>query len=780
VPPGTQGILAVMDRRLSLLFLHFAFCILPSALASASEGRFGGTSPKLAHLLASEGGQTGTTLTGTITQGDSQAPLSGAQVIIDELRREVRADENGRYSFDNVPPGNYHVGVRAEGYSTRRTEVNVGTTPAELNIAVEFDLHFAEVVSVSPNARPQFESYQPTTVLSGQDLAKQLESTIGATLAEAPGVAMRSFGPGPARPVIRGLDGDRVVVLEDGQRMGDLSSQSGDHGVPVNPAAAKKIEVVRGPATLLYGANAIGGLVNVITDQIPSESTTRPSGTFTFDFGSNGRQAAGAGDIHVGNGRFALHLGGAGRRADDYSTPEEKVDNSQSRMAMAQIGAAWTGEDAYAGVSYGYDDTKYGIPVVEEGLISLTPKRHAFSARASASKMGGWLQSYRATLGVRRYEHAELEGDEVGTTFNNNSAEGELLLSHRPAGRLVGSVGGWFLDRRFEAIGAEALSPPIDQRSFAGFVYEELKFSHATVQFGGRLDRTTFRPQASLPARDFTEWSGSLGLLIQPEAANDNFVIALSLARAARNPALEELYFFGPHPGNLAFEIGNPDLEAERGLGFDLSLRGRSSRFEGEVTVFRNNIKNYVFRSPLTEDEFEEREEELEERFNVAPPAPGETHDHGDFPFVEFTGRDSTLTGFEAHGDVKLTSELTLEATFDLVRGELSDSGDPLPRIPPARLTAGLTYQRNAFQIGGSVTVAAEQNRVYGDESPTDGYTTGRLFTTYAFDRGGVLNTITARLDNVANTLYRSHLNYLKDVLPEIGRSFRLVYTVGF
>jgi iron complex outermembrane recepter protein len=175
--------------------------------------------------------------------------------------------------------------------------------------------------------------------------------------------------------------------------------------------------------------------------------------------------------------------------------------------------------------------------------------------------MGGWLQSYRATLGVRRYEHSEVEGgDEIHTTFNNDTVEGELLLSHRPAGRLVGSIGGWFLDRQFKATGDEALSPPIDQRSFAAFLYEEVKWPHATLQFGGRVDHASYEPIGELPARDFTEWSGSLGLLIRPEAANDNFVIAASLARAARNPALEELYFFGPHPGNLSFEIGNPDL----------------------------------------------------------------------------------------------------------------------------------------------------------------------------------------------------------------------------
>lgn len=700
-------------------------------------------------------GQTGTTLSGKITQADNQQPLSGALVVIDELRREVRAGDDGTYRFENVPPGQYHVGVRADGYSTRRTEVTVASSPATLDIAIDFDLHFAEVLSVSPNARPQFESYQPTTVLSGQELTKTLEATVGATLSEAPGVALREFGPGSARPVIRGLDGDRVSVLEDGQRMGDLSSQSGDHSVPTNPAAARKIEVVRGPATLLYGANAIGGLVNVITDSIPTEATHGASGNMTFNFGSNGGAAGGAGDIRVGNGKFALHFGGAGHRTGNYETPEGEIDNSQSRMAMGQIGAAWTGANSYAGASYGYDDSKYGIPIVEEGQISLTPKRHSFSARAGGQNLGGWLQSYRATLGVRKYEHSELEGSEIGTTFHNDTLEGEVLLSHKRAGRLVGSFGGWFLNRAFEAIGEEALSPPVDQQAFAGFLYEEIQSPHATIQFGGRLDHASYDPEGGLRARDFNEFSGSVGLLLKPQAANDNFVLALNVARAARYPALEELYYNGPHPGNLAFEIGNEDLEAEHAIGFDVSLRGRSSRFEGEVTFFRNDISNYIFREPTGEIEEE-------------------------FPVVQNIAADSVLTGLEAHADVKLTNELTAEVTYDMVRGELKDSGDPLPRIPPQRVLAGLTYQKNAFQIGGSVQAVAKQARVFDQELPTGGYATAKFFASYSFNAGGVLNTLTARLDNATDKLYRNHLNYLKDVLPEIGRSFKIVYAVGF
>ncbi|MEZ5290916.1 MAG: TonB-dependent receptor [Vicinamibacterales bacterium] len=720
-------------------------------------------------------------LTGRVTRAGGD-PMGGAAVVVEELRRETRTAEDGTYRFDALAPGEYHVSVRADGYSSRRAEVTVGGAGATLDIEVELDLHFAEVLSVSPNPKAQFESYQPTSVLSAEDLARQLQDTIGATLQAEPGVAMRSLGPGPARPVIRGLDGDRVLVLQDGQRMGDLSSQSGDHGVPVNPASAQRIEVVRGPATLLYGANAIGGLVNVVTDQIPAEKVTAPTGSFTFNLGSNSRPAGAAGDVHLGNGTFAVHLGGGGQRAGNYGTPEGEVANSQSRSGFVNVGAGWTGERQYAGASYGYDDTKYGVPVLEEGTISLTPKRHAFSARAGGQGLDGVLTSYRATFGVRRYQHAELEGVDVGTRFRNDTVEGEVLVSHRPAGRLAGSVGGWFLNRSFEAIGEEALSPPVDQRGAAGFLYEELTWPHFTFQFGGRVDRTSFEPRGGLPGRDFTEFSTSIGALFRPRAAADNLVIAASIARAARNPALEELYFFGPHAGNLTYEVGNPDLKAERANGVDLSVRGRSNRVQAEITVFYNRIDDFIFRSPLTDEAFGAREEEFDARFGVSHAGEGDEADaHGsEFPFAEYTAADATLYGLEGHADVTITQALGAEFTWDLVRAERVSDGTPLPRIPPMRLMGGLRYTRGPLEIGGNLTGVARQDRVFAGEAETAGYALLRFHATYTRQSARTIQTVAARLDNAANTLYRNHLNYLKDVVPEVGRQFRLVYTVRF
>jgi iron complex outermembrane recepter protein len=722
--------------------------------------------------------QASTQLSGRLVNSLSGAPIPGATVIIEELKREVTSGADGTFTIDNVPPGSYHLAVQAQGYSSRRSEVSVTDGAKPVDLLVDPELHFEEVLSVSPDARSQFESFQPTSVLAGQELAKQLQMSLGATLESQPGVAARSFGPAPARPVVRGLDGDRVLILQDGQRLGDLSSQSGDHGVPINPAAAQRIEVVRGPATLLYGANAIGGLVNVITDEIPTKPMMGANGNFTFDLGTAAKEGAAAGDVHVGNGTVAAHFGGGGRRSGDVATPLGDLVNSQSRNGFGNVGLSWTGARSYFGGSYGYDDTKYGIPVVEEGQVQLTPRRHAFSLRAGANGLPGAIDSYRATLAVRRYKHDELEGEEVGTAFTNNTAEVEVMGSHRAVGRLKGSAGGWFLNRAFDAIGEEALAPAVGQRGFAAFLYEEVTWPHLTFQFGGRVDHSRYEPNGETE-RSFTTGSGSVGLLLRPAAANDRVTLAVSLARAARYPALEELFYFGPHPGNFAFEVGNPDLNPEHALGFDIALRWRSARASGEVTYFRNNISDYVFRAPITQTEFEQRRPEFAARF----PDRGideEPIDTEEFPIVEHIAADSVLQGIESHADFQLTSDLAVELGLDYVRGTLKDSDEPLPRIPPLRFRGGLRYQRNAFQAGGDVTATATQDRLFPTETVTDGYQLLRLYSSYSFVTGKMTNTITARLDNVTNELYRNHLSLIKDLTPEMGRNFKLLYNMKF
>ena len=720
-------------------------------------------------------------LAGRLLNSITGEPIAGATVQIDELRRQATSGEDGSFRFESVPPARYHLSVRSIGYSSRRTEVAVSAAgEPPVIVTVDPELHFQEVVSVGPEARSQFEAFQPTTVLGGQELTKALESSLGATLESQPGMAARSFGPAPARPVVRGLDGDRVLILQDGQRTGDISSQSGDHGVTINPAAARSIEVVRGPATLLYGANAVGGLVNVITDDIPTRPVTGASGNDTFDLASSAGEAAGAGAIQVGNGRFALTAGGSAQRTDDFNTPEGEVANSQSRSGTSTVGVSWTGARGYLGGSYGYDDTRYGVPIVEGGVVELTPRRHSFALRGGARKLGGVFEEFRATLTGRRYEHDELDGGEVATTFANDTNELEVMGSHRAAGRLKGSVGGWFLDRAFDARGAEALSPAVGQRAVAAFAYEELTWPHVTVQFGGRIDHVRYQP-AGEPERTFTTPSGSVGLLLRPAAAGDKLTIAASLAHAQRSPALEELFFFGRHQGNFAVELGNPALEPEKALGFDLSLRWRTPRVSGEITYFRNAIADFIFKDQISHEEFEAREEEFLARFPDRELV-GHDHEEGDeeLAILDFVGADAVLQGLEFHTDVQVVPGLFAEGMIDLVRGTLTAGGDPLPRMPPLRVIGGLRYQYGAFQVGGQVIGAASQDRVSGAETPTDGYSALKLFTSYSFQSGPAVSTVTARIDNATDTLYRNHLSLIKDVVPEMGRNFKLLYNVTF
>ncbi len=706
------------------------------------------------------------TITGQVRRAGTLKPVIKATVIVEGTAIEATSDDDGRFTLNKVPPASRHVIIAAPGLMPLRVELTLSAGgAAPLDAILDAEVHYTEVVSVSPEARDIFASYQPTSVLAGADLNRELEATLGATLQAQPGVAERSLGPGSSRPVIRGMDGDRVLILENGQRVGDLSSQSGDHGVPVNPASATRIEVVRGPATLLYGANAIGGLVNVIDETIPTRPVDGAHGTVMFDAGSAAREANAATALSIGNGRWAAHVGGSGKRNGDVHTPQGEVENSQSRGGFGNAGVSFTGQKGYAGASYGYDNTRYGIPFVEEGQVELTPRRHVFAAKAEASKLGGFAEGIRADFAARRYQHDEIVGGEIGTHFENDTNELNLFVRQRAAGRLTGTIGGWLMNRQFLAEGEEALSPNVGERGAAAFFYEELTWPHVTFQFGARVNHASFEPDGGLPARSFTDASGSIGLLIRPEAAGDKLTVALSLARASRNPALEEMYFFGPHPGNFAFEIGNPDLASEHALGMDASLRWRTSRSSGEVTLFRNDIGDYIFRNPISADEFAERYGSI---------------DDGEFPYIEFVGADSVLQGFEAHTDIRLSGAFDLELGMDYVRGELKESGEPLPRIPPLRGRIGLKYQRNALQLGGEVVGVSKQDRLFTDETSTAGYGLLKFFASYSFTTAGVTSTVTARLDNATNELYRNHLSLIKDHVPEMGRNFKLVYALRF
>jgi iron complex outermembrane recepter protein len=697
----------------------------------------------------------------TFTVRDTESvPLVGATVVVDEIAKECVTDGAGTCRIEGIDPGRYHVLARIPGFAWSRTEIEVKDgLSAAFELSMNQAVHVTESITVSPTARDTFESYQPTTVLGAEELQQRLGATLGATLGSEPGVNIRSFGPGNARPVIRGLDGDRVLVLENGVRTGDLSFQSGDHGVTLDPSTANQIEVVRGPATLLYGANAIGGVVNVVSDEIPRKPIGGLHGYLNGQAGTGNGEGGGSANVVYGQNGFAFRAQGTARRTGDYETPEGTVPNSQSDMVSGGTSIGYADDKGFLGAAYNYNRTRYGIPFVEEGNITLNPRRHRVDLRGERRFDGSFVEGIKFEGGYRNYKHTEFEGDEVGTQFFNKLWDGQFALNHRPVAGLKGTIGVEGTNRDYESIGQEALAPPTSQRSFSAYLYEEAPFHHLTLQFGARVDHTNFNTDpAAVPDREgivdrkFTNVSGSVGLL---GYLREDVTLALSLARAARNPSLEELYNVGAHPGNNAFEIGDPALDTEVGYGADLSLRWRRPRFTGEITVFRNDVDGYIF--PFQTGEIEDQ-----------------------LPVIRFASTDARLQGFEAHADVALTNALWLELGGDGVRGELRDSDDALPRMPPYRIWAGLRYENKGFHLEGEVRAAARQDRVYGEEQPTAGYAVVNLHGSYTLTTGATAHTLTVRLDNANDRLYRNHLSYLKELAPEMGRSFRVVYGVRF
>ena len=694
-----------------------------------------------------------------ISDADGKA-LPGASAVLIPSNREVVADAEGVARFTEVPPGTYDVMVRMSGFAPSRHDVVVVEgDPIRVTVGLSTQVHFSESLTVSTTARDTFEAYQPATVLGGEDLQRRLGNTLGATLANEPGVNVRSFGSGNARPVVRGLDNDRVLILENGARTGDLSSQSADHGVTLDPATATQLEVVRGPATLLYGSSAIGGVVNLISDEIPTSPITGVHGAAVLQGATADDNAGIAANLSGGNGRVAYRVNGSTQRSGDYDTPEGIVPNTQSNSKSGGASLSMTGADGFLGASYQYVDTRYGVPFVEEGETTLHPRRQRVDVRAEKRNLDGFLSGIKLLAGFRDYKHDEIEGSgEIATSFNNRTTEGNLYLNHRPAGALKGTFGFRGEHRDYSALGEEALAPPTTQNTFSAFLYEELGYRHVSVQFGGRVDHTSLTPdgaaidRADLPARDFTNVSGSLGLL---GYLRDDLTLALNLARAERNPSLEELYNLGAHVGNFAFEIGDPTLPSEVAYGADLSLRYRTSRFAGEATAFLNNVDRFIF--PFQTGEVEE-----------------------DLPVVSFQSADSRFFGFEAHVEAGLTRNVWLVLGGDAVRGELRADDSPLPRIPPRRLWAGLRFENGPFHLEGEVRNAAAQDRVYGAETPTDGYTLLNAHASYRVTTGRTVHTVTARVDNAADELYRNHLSYIKDLTPEMGRTFKLAYSVRF
>ena len=715
----------------------------------------------------------------------TDAPAHRATVMLVQLGRVVETDEEGRYRFENVPDGTYEIVAIMSAMSApgQVLEVSVGLT-----VSLDIQLMVSPLrqeITVTATGREEltFEAVPSVTTLNSFDLSEAMATSIGDVLNGQLGVTKRSFGAGNSRPVVRGFDGDRVLVMQDGVRVGSLASQSGDHAEPIDTSSVERVEVVKGPATLLYGSNAVGGVVNAVSSH--QEIHQRPhqglQGQVSTSFGTGNGQAGGSFNSEYGFEKWLVWVGGGGQRTDDYSTPIGKIENSKSRISNGSVGIGWYSDEGFISIGYKANDGRSGIPFAgslqiheevgdevasgeeEVEAVDVAFRRHNVHFTAGLLNIGSIFEAAELSLNYTDWNQDEVETvkngiQAVGTTFENKQFVYRGVFKQVRSEVLSGSFGFWGMTRDYEAKGEEALSPSIKKKAFAVFALEEFEYDRVKVQFGGRIEHNRYEPKERAAVRKqfsdraFTGFSAGIGARFDlwPGGA-----FVANYTSSFRAPALEELYNFGPHLGNRTFEVGNSDLQHEHSDGFDFSLRQQNRSIRSEVNFFYYDIDNFVFLSPT-----------------------GEIED-GLIKAV-YEQSESRFLGAEAKLDLGLHDNLWLNLTLDAVDTQLKETNSPLPRIPPLRGKVGFDFRHNNLSIRPEVIMADSRDDTFSTETRTPGYSLFNLKAAYTIPQQHLAHHLSVNFFNMGNRIYRNHGSFIKDLAPEIGRGIRFSYILKY
>jgi iron complex outermembrane receptor protein len=703
---------------------------------------------------------------GTVTTKDSKKPILGAEIEIIGQYRIARSDASGHFTLGDLPPGKYLLSVRATGYGSYSAQVPVEAgKPASVDVVLDVQFHEEKlIVTASVEARDPLQVYQPTDVMGAKELEQRAAVSLGQTLSNEPGVSQTGLTPAAGRPVIRGFGGDRVLILEDGLRVGDVSSISPDHGVASDPAGADQIEIVRGPANLLYGSNAIGGVINILGNEVPLHLHEKPTGSLLLLGGSNASEVSATADVEAAAGPVGFRVGGGHREADEFDFKGGTAGNSQYDTDTAHAGVSFVRPGGMFGVAYRSWEADYGIPVDDAGGavppgapgVTIGMKQHSFKARGEVDKEFGPFKAARFEAVSRSYDHTEFEDDGTpGTKFNLDTTEVRVDVSQKVHGRWNGSFGLWNLDQDFSAVGSEVLVPKARTKGYAGFVYEELAYDKVRYLAGARFESVKVDQAATGIEKSFDLVSAALGTIVK---LSEPLSLSANLTSSAKAPSAEELFADGPHVATFAFEQGDATLGKETSLGLDLSLKLRTKRLGGELTFFKTRFSDFIFLTPT----------------GVLDPS-------GSGLFIsQYGAADADFTGFELHGDLNMREHFILEILADSVRAENTAIDEPLPRITPTRVGAGLRYETDSFFVAAEARAALRQDRVAPFETETGGYTIYNLYGGITLAGKGILHRIGVRLENLSDKLYRNHISPIKDVIPQQGRNIQLTYRLLF
>lgn len=652
-----------------------------------------------------------------------------------------------------------------------------------------------EVVITGTRARATADVLGGTAVLTNEELSRERRTTIGETLASQPGVSATSFGPNASRPVLRGFTGDRARLLIDGVGSIDVSNTSADHAAIINPLTAERIEVLRGPAALLFSPSSIGGVVNVIDSRIPRrmvESPLHADGIATYGSAADERAVSGVVDVPVA-GKLVVHADGSYTKTGDLRSgghvltpalraqaaasadPEiqeladlkGEIPNTAARTWDVAGGAAIVDDRGSLGFSVSRYDSLYGVPIrysldpaVEAEAVRLHAKQTRLDVRGDVTTEKAGIHQIRLRLAAADYHHSEIEDTgEVGTTFYSQGLEGRLELVQETHGKWEGVTGGQFSTRNTRIVGEEKFLPRVESNQFGLFTLQSLDFGALKAEAAVRYEHNDLTAQADAdignPAysRDFDSLSASLGASY---ALADRLRLGINVSRSERAPTQEELFANGPHAGTQAFEIGNPDFTTEKAWGVEGTLKGSGDGWSLSAAAYYNWFSDYIYDAPN-----------------------GDVED--DLPVFQYNQADARYYGFEVEGSVRLAQlggfAINADALADYVHAEIVDQG-PVPRIPPLRLLGGLEAQSDALNARVEIEHSFEQDRVTAFETPTSGFTL--VNASIAWKPWGAESNTSLALsaNNIFDVEARRHTSVLKDYAPLAGRDIRATLRV--
>lgn len=643
-------------------------------------------------------------------------------------------------------------------------------------------------VVVTGNPLRSTDLAAPVSVLSGDELVLRRAGTLGETLNGLPGVSSSYFGPNANRPVIRGLDGDRVRVLSNAGASLDASSLSFDHAVPIDPLVVERIEVLRGPGALLYGGSAVGGVVNALDNRIPKEGLSGVSGAAEVRFGGAERERGGAALVEAGNGRFAIHADVFGRETSDLKVPRhtpiedgvaldptERIRNSAARTRGGALGGSLTFDRGYVGLSVDTYDSRYGVVAEPDVLIRM--KRDHVGLAGELRDIDGPIRTLRVQLNDTRYKHEEIEGTgEIGTTFKTSGSEARVELEHAPIGPLRGLVGVQAEDFDFSALGEEAFVPSTRTRRQALFVTEEMAWPLGTLSAGLRVERAKVSSEGdadpSAPKfgaaaqRSFSLRSASLSNVYK---LSPTWNLTGTLSASERAPTSFELFANGLHAATGAFERGDQALQTERGNNIDLAVEWKSGADRLRMGVYSARFSRFIALQSTGAD----------------IPVTDEDGIVSTYPEYAFRSVPARLRGFEIDGRQRLIDSawtLDLSGKLDLTRATDSSTGEPLPRVAPMRLALALDAGFGPWSARVELDHAARQSRVPANDTATASYNIVNLSLTRKFELAGSNALWFLKLGNVGNTLAynASTIDTVRGLAPLPGRALKTGLRVSF